>query len=349
MPVDEDLRRKAVSAVLDGGMTQVAVCKQHGISKHHLRIWVREERDRRAKLTDVSTNGAQETTEERLRRLAGEWGEPELYATQIQSGLKAAEQTEFFYRYILCGPLWLVAGLLWVLLLFAMIVIAIDRFMSSGNLLQNLGFVAVVALVGGAVDACIWALLRYFVNLIFRSFAPFAYAVTQLQAALKQLQENRAGVFQNPQNSEEETSRRQITKKIGRAAHILDVTWRRGRPSLGSPISRGNERAARRKVAAYVAKAEELLWERGWMGRIQAIAILQIAAYETVLRKWTLHEFKDVTAADPSPFWRRRLIPFLKGIVSLGAAIAPLAWQVFGPEDQVPAHFIREFLHSRKW
>jgi hypothetical protein len=153
-------------------------------------------------------------------------------------------------------------------------------------------------------------------------------------------------MFLSPQTDQEKNARHQITKQIGRAAHILDVTRRGGR-SHGSRIGRGTERVARRDVAAYVAKAEEMLWDKGAAVQLQATVILQVAAYETVLRKWALHTFNDVDAPQPIPVWQRRVKPFLKGTVALGATIAPLAWQVFGAEDQVPGHLIRVYLQSR--
>lgn len=354
VPVDEELRRRAVSAVLDGGMTRVAVCKQHGISKYHLRIWVQQEQGRREGSTNESNNRAQaataeginggETTEDRLRRLAAEWGEPERYVALIQSGLKKAKQTKIWVRYGVCWPLWLVASLLYAFLLFIIVVVAINRFHSTGNFWQRVGLVVLVLLVVAFVHGSIWPLTRYLESLVFRLFAPFAYAVTHLQGAWEQLQETGAGVFQNPQNMRERIIRDQITEQIGRAAYILDATPRLGRP-LGASINRGIECEARRQVAAYVAKAEYLLWDGGLVGRVQAIDILQVAAYETVLRHWDFHEFKGVTAP-PSSLRKQRLKLTFKGFVSASVFIFGLAWELFGPEGQTPTSIIREFFHS---
>jgi transposase-like protein len=340
VPIDDDVRERAVKAVLDGGMTQVAVCRQHKVSKHHLGRWLREERDRRSKETDVPDR-AQESSEERLDRLTREWGGPDLYPAQIVSGIKAAERTRKMLRYLLCAPLWLCAFILCCCVV-AIFLIAFIQ-VSTSVTWRNLGLLVIAAIVCWFLVLIIWWLTQFFVNLIFKLCAPFAYAVTHLQAALKQLQVNRAEFFQDPQSSEEEISRKQIIKKIGRAAHILDVTRRRGR-TVGSPISRSNEREARRKVAAYLAKSEDLLWSGGCPGRLKAIEILEVAVYETVLRKWNLEDFKDVVAAPPSSFWQRRLRPLLKGTAPFGAVAASLIWQVWGPADQTPGHFIREFL-----
>ncbi|WP_315913239.1 transposase [Arthrobacter sp. lap29] len=355
--MDEELRRRAVSAVLDGGMTRVAVCKQHGISKYHLRIWVQQEKDRREGSTDESIIRAQEATEEgfngeettesRLRRLAAEWGEPERYVARIQSGLRKAKQTKNWVRYGVCWPLWLVAGLLYVLLIFIILAVVLSRCNSTVNALQCVGLFSVGGLVFVIVHVSIWAITGYLESWVFRLIAPFAFAVTHLQGAWEQLQATDACVFHNPQSMREGMIRDQITEQIGSAASTLDATWRLGRP-LGASINRGIERDSRRQVAAYVAKAEYLLWDGGIVGRLQAIEILQVGAYETILRNWTLHEFKGVKApSSTSPKQRRKLTP--KAIVSWSGVILSVAWQLFGPEDQSPFHIIREFLHSNAW
>ncbi|WP_314214291.1 hypothetical protein [Pseudarthrobacter equi] len=203
--------------------------------------------------------------------------------------------------------------------------------------------IAVVALV---MVTAIWVLAQYFRSLIFRSFAPFSFAVYNLEQSRLLLEQSQEAIFSQPQNEQEKLTRLKVTARIGSAAHVLDATRRAGRDH-GSRISKLNERTARRKVAAFVAKAEELLYDKGRPGRLQAIEILQIAAYETVLRKWTLHEFTDVPDPEPISVWRRRIAPFLKGVVAFGSTFGPIAWQVFGAEDQSPGHLIRVYLQSR--
>ncbi|WP_306911026.1 hypothetical protein [Arthrobacter sp. B3I9] len=226
---------------------------------------------------------------------------------------------------------------------------AIDRIATSQDFFGNTGFVIAIILAFSVIHALIWGTTRYLVGLVFRLFAPFAYVVNQIEASLRQLLENRSRLFQDPQSfSEKWITRYEIIEKIGRAGHVLDVSLRRARASK-SPTSRKNERLARRKVAAYLAKAEELLWDKGITGRIQAIEILQVAAYQTLLRSWTLHQFKDVTVPDPSSTWSRRWPTIAKEALTIGATIAPLVWQVFAPEDLTPGHWIREYLYSRTW
>jgi hypothetical protein len=202
-----------------------------------------------------------------------------------------------------------------------------------------------VVLVDVLVITGIWAVAQYFKGLIFRSCAPFAYAVTHLQDALEHLEANSAEVFRRAKSDEEHTARRRITRQIGKAAHVLDLTWRRGRPDL-SRLGRGHERDERRRVAAYVAATEQMLWNKGDRGRLQAMSILQIAAYETVLRNWSLHAFKDVDSPQPVSLWRGRVLPRLKGLAA-AAPVAAFAWAVFGPENQTPRDVVRAYLYSR--
>ncbi|MFF1881360.1 transposase [Pseudarthrobacter sp. NPDC058196] len=343
---DEEQRRKAVSAVLDNGMTQVSVCKQHGITAHRLRVWLAEERVLRAQPPNSNPQGASESTEMRLQRLVAEWEQHEVQASQIVEGLQRARRAQIFFDYVIGGPLSIVAGILGFLLSFMTVLIIFGFF----EMTSNGWYAAIMSLLAAAADAllvaCIWSLAQYFTGLIFRSFAPFSYAVSNLQQAWLLLEQDHEAIFAAPRTDQDKSDRHKITKRIGRAAHILDATRRPGRDH-GSRISRRNERNARRKVAAYVAKAEELLWDKGRPGRLRAIEILQIAAYETVLRKWTLHEFRDVADPEPITLWRRRISPFLKGVLAFGGTFGPIAWQVFGAEDQSPGHFIRAYLHSR--
>ncbi|MEV8133464.1 transposase [Pseudarthrobacter oxydans] len=344
--VSEEQRHQAVSAVLDNRMTQVSVCKQHGVTPHRLRTWLAEERARRARIEDIQNHRAVESTEARLQRLETEWEQHEVQPGQISVRLKKAHWSHIFFDYIIGGPLLLIAGIICVLLVLVTVLIIVDFFAIASSGWYAAGMSLLVAVVALLLVAGIWSLAQYFKGLIFRSFAPFSYAVTNLQKAWLLLEQHHEALFTAPQTEQGKIDRHNITRCIGRAAHALDATWRSGRDH-GSRISRSNERAARRRVAAYVAKAEELLWDKGRPGRVQAINILQIAAYETVLRKWTLHEFREVADPEPISVWRRRISPFLRGTVAFGGTVGPIAWQVFGAEDQSPAHFIRVYLQSR--
>jgi transposase-like protein len=169
----------AVSAVLDNRMTQVVVCKQHGIKSHHLRAWIAEERARRVRLEDIHNNRAAETTEARLRRLAGEWGnEPGVFAGQIKNGLKKAEWTRIFYDYVIGGPLLLVAGILGFLVSAFCVVIIFDQLTRVESWPYVTAIIALAAVLALVVTVAIWEVAQYFKALIFRTFAPFAYAAT---------------------------------------------------------------------------------------------------------------------------------------------------------------------------
>lgn len=85
---DEEQRRKAVSAVLDKGKSQVSVRKQHGITAYRLGVWLADERIRRSGPTSVNSRGPSESRDMRLRRLLGEWEKHEVHASQIVEGLR---------------------------------------------------------------------------------------------------------------------------------------------------------------------------------------------------------------------------------------------------------------------
>jgi transposase-like protein len=347
MPAHEELREKAVAAVLDEGMTQVAVCELYEISRYRLGKWLRDERDHRAQVADEPELPKLESNDERILRIARQWKHPELYAIEIKSRLKAAKRGRFFCRYVLCGPIWVLFGIVWLIVFVIAAALAIAWLHGSSNWWWNIGISLSIILTFGFFHASLWLFTQYLVNLVFRRAAPYAYVAIKLQGALQELGEVGVGIYQYPAVLEEEETRTQIIEKIAWAASILDTTWRRGR-SISSPTARENERSARRKVAVHLAKAEELLWERDFEGWRQAREIVEVALYQTLLRRWSLHKSEDAdNVTPPNPLQRRWLPALLRGLYTAGVAIASFMWQVLAPEDQTPAHFIRAFLQSQ--
>ncbi|KRE91898.1 transposase [Arthrobacter sp. Soil764] len=221
---DEEQRRKAVSAVLDNGMTQVSVSKQHGITLHRLRVWLAEERARRAHLADVERYRARESTEARLQRLTAEWAQHEVQPGQISEGLKKAAKVHVFFDYIIGGPILVIAAILGLLLSLFSVLIILDFF----KLAMNGWYAAAMSLFAGLADlllvVSIWSLAQYFKGLIFRSFAPFSYAVFNLQQAWLLLEKRQEALFAAPSSEQDKIDRHTITKGIGRAVHVLDAT-----------------------------------------------------------------------------------------------------------------------------
>ncbi|MDQ0078499.1 hypothetical protein [Arthrobacter oryzae] len=345
MEVDEDVRRKAVSAVLDGGMTQVSVCRQYGLKAHRLRVWLSEEKLRRANLHRTTSD---ESTEVRLNRLIGEWGtNAEAFGRQLHQGLKRAKSTNTFFTYL---------GFVFILVTFALNVLVaavigalITGYVVGADSWQAATFNSLaVVVVGGVVVVGLFAIALYFAGLVYRVCAPFAYSVSNLRHAWENLELHGAEMFEAPKNRQEKLACKDITKSMGRAAQVLDVTRRRGRVH-GSPLSKEGERSARRNVAASIGGAEDLLWHHSSRAFGPAVEIMQIAAYETVLRRWALHDLKHLAEQMRPSLWERRIYPALKGAGAFGTTVGTMALQIFGAEDQTPSHLIRGILESRGW
>lgn len=345
MVVDEGVRRKAVAAVLDGGMTQRAVCLQYNLKLHWLRQWLKEEKLLRLEQAERSKQAKQvapivEEVRARLHALetsSADWA-------GIQRGLKRVDQTDFWMLKVIGVTLGLIALLLVLVvgaLAFLLVLEQISRVQSW--VLPTAVIVAVTLLI----SVLTFVVANYFSSLIYRVVAPFAYVSANLRHALFLLLNSGEEIFDRTAAREHKRVRKDLRKALGRAAHTLDVTPRLGRNHNGNGQTKEGERKAHRNVAASVAGVEDLLWHEEVRAKDAAIEIIKLALYETLLRKWTLQDPAHPPEEVLPPWWRRRMLPFLKGVGAFAFTSLPVFLEVVGVEGVTAGKVIRQVLQSR--